>query len=103
MIGQEVTLCGWANVVRDQSHQMFLDLRDRSGVVQCVADLDINPAAHGALEGVKAEYCLQLTGVVQQRLPGKENPKMATGQIEVHISQAEILNTAKTPPFEIED
>jgi len=103
MIGQEVTLCGWANVVRDQSHQMFLDLRDRTGIVQCVADLDINPQAHGALEGVKIEYCLQLTGTVQKRLPGKENPRLATGQIELQITTAEILNTSKTPPFEIED
>ncbi|MBV9866597.1 MAG: aspartate--tRNA ligase [Abitibacteriaceae bacterium] len=102
-IGQEVTLCGWVNVVRDQSHQTFLDLRDRSGLVQCVADRDNNAAVYAALEGIKAEYCLQLTGSVQARLPGKENPKLATGSIEVQLSGVEVLNTSKTLPFEIVD
>jgi aspartyl-tRNA synthetase len=100
-IGQTVILCGWANVVRDQSHQMFIDLRDRSGIVQCVADSDENAAAHAALSGVRSEFCLQLTGVVARRLAGKENPKLKSGNIEVQISAAEILNAAKTPPFEI--
>ena len=102
-ISQEVTLCGWVNVVRDQSHQMFIDLRDRSGIVQCVADRDANSAAHQALEGIKSEYCLQLTGTVQRRLPGKENPKIATGAIEVQLSGVEILNTSKPLPFELVD
>jgi len=102
-IGQEVTLCGWANVVRDQSHQVFIDLRDRSGLVQCVADRDENPAVYQALAGTKAEYCLQLTGTVRARLAGKENPKIATGNLEVHVAATEVLNTSKTPPFEIID
>ncbi|MDQ3812667.1 MAG: aspartate--tRNA ligase, partial [Armatimonadota bacterium] len=102
-IGQEVTLCGWANVVRDQAHQMFIDLRDRSGLIQCVVDRDVSPDVHEFLTGIKAEYCLQLAGTVQRRLPGKENPKIATGAIEVHIQAGEILNPSKTPPFEIVD
>jgi aspartyl-tRNA synthetase len=102
-IGQTVTVCGWANVVRDQSHQMFIDLRDRSGLVQCVVDRDINPQLHEKLSGVKAEYCLQITGEVARRLPGKENPKLATGALEVQISSAEILNTARPLPFEMSD
>jgi len=100
-IGQSVVLCGWANVVRDQSHQMFIDLRDRSGIVQCVADRDINAGVHQTLTGVRSEFCLQLTGTIQRRVAGKENPRLATGEIEIHISGAEILNTAKPLPFEI--
>jgi aspartyl-tRNA synthetase len=79
-IGETVTLCGWANVVRDQSHQMFIDLRDRSGLVQCVVDRDQQPQAHAALENVKSEFCLQLTGIVARRLPGKENPNLETAK-----------------------
>src|SRR4028118_1845270 len=101
-VGQEVTICGWANVVRDQSHQMFIDLRDRSGIVQCVIDRDENPDLHQALNGIKAEYCLQLTGTVKARLAGKENLKISTGMVEVHVSAGTILNSSKTPPFEIE-
>jgi aspartyl-tRNA synthetase len=80
---------------------MFIDLRDRSGLVQCVVDREINEPLHESLTGVKSEYCLQLTGTVQKRLPGKENPKLPTGAIEVHITSAEVLNTAKPLPFEI--
>ncbi|HEX8834127.1 MAG TPA: aspartate--tRNA ligase, partial [Abditibacteriaceae bacterium] len=101
LVGQTVTVCGWANVVRDQSHQMFIDLRDRSGLVQCVVDRDLNEALHESLTGIKAEFCLQITGTLQRRLPGKENPKFTTGALEIHIASAEILNTSKPLPFEI--
>ncbi|HEY0076214.1 MAG TPA: amino acid--tRNA ligase-related protein, partial [Abditibacteriaceae bacterium] len=100
-IGQSVTLCGWANVVRDQSHQVFLDLRDRSGIVQCVGDRDVNEASHAALAGLKSEYCVQIEGTLARRLPGKENPKIKTGTLEVQVQNVTILNTSKTPPFEI--
>ena len=100
-IGQTVTLCGWANVVRDQSHQMFIDLRDRSGLVQVVADSDVDVVIHAKLSGAKSEFCLRITGEVVKRLPGKENPKLATGTIELRIDDAEILNTSKPLPFEI--
>ncbi|HEX8552887.1 MAG TPA: aspartate--tRNA ligase [Abditibacteriaceae bacterium] len=100
-IGQSVTLCGWAGAVRDQSHQMFIDLRDRSGVVQCVADRDINAEVHDTLLGTKSEYCLQLTGEVVRRIAGKENPKLPTGTVEIRIDAAEVLNTSKPLPFEL--
>ena len=102
-IGQTVTLCGWVNVVRDQSYQMFIDLRDRSGVVQCVVDREQQSSVHATLEGVKAEYCLRLTGIVARRLPGKENPNLPTGTIEVQVNEAEILNTSKPLPFDLID
>ncbi|HEX8463530.1 MAG TPA: aspartate--tRNA ligase [Abditibacterium sp.] len=100
-LGQTVVLCGWASVVRDQSHQMFIDLRDRSGLVQIVADSDINAEVHAALTGVKSEYCLEIEGEVVARVAGKENPKLASGKVEIRISRAEILNTSKPLPFEL--
>jgi aspartyl-tRNA synthetase len=100
-IGQTVTLCGWAATVRDQSHQMFIDLRDRSGLVQIVADSDLNAQVHAALQGVKSEYCLQITGEVVRRVAGKENPKLPSGTVEIRVDEAEILNTSKPLPFEI--
>jgi len=102
-IGQTVTLCGWASTVRDQSYQMFIDLRDRSGVVQCVIDREQNADLHAQLSDVKTEYCLELTGVIQRRLAGKENTKIKTGAIEVLVQTAEILNTSKPLPFELDD
>jgi aspartyl-tRNA synthetase len=102
-ISQNVTLCGWANVVRDQSYQLFIDLRDRSGIVQCVVDREQSPELHEQLSAVRSEYCLQLTGVVQRRIGGKENPKLATGTIEVQVASAEVLNASKPLPFELED
>jgi aspartyl-tRNA synthetase len=101
-IETHVTLCGWARTVRDQSHQLFVDLRDRSGTVQCVVDLDLNPETFAKLSGhVKTECCLLLRGTVKKRLEGKENAKIATGDIEVHVQSGEILNTCKPLPFEL--
>ena len=100
-IGQTVTLCGWASTVRDQSYQCFIDLRDRSGLVQIVADREINAPIYEILADVKAEYCLQISGEVVARVAGKENPKLPTGQIEVRVDQVQILNTSKPLPFEL--
>ena len=100
-IGQTVILCGWASTVRDQSYQCFIDLRDRSGLVQIVADREINAEIYEQLAAVKAEYCLQITGEVVARVAGKENPKLPTGQIEVRVDNVQILNTSKPLPFEL--
>jgi aspartyl-tRNA synthetase len=102
-VGHIITLCGWANVVRDQSYQLFIDLRDRSGLVQCVVDREQNAELHTQLADIKSEYCLQITGVVQKRVAGKENPKIATGAIEVLVQSAEVLNPSKPLPFELDD
>lgn len=103
LVGEQVTVCGWVNVIRDHGGVMFIDLRDRSGIVQCVINPAESAAAHRTLEGTHAEYCLSLQGVVQHRPEGTVNPKLATGAVELHVSAAEVLNTAKTPPFEIVD
>ena len=100
-IGHVVTLCGWSSTVRDQSYQCFIDLRDRSGVVQIVADREINAEIYDVLAAVKSEYCLQITGEVVARVAGKENPKLPTGQIEVRVDEVIILNTSKPLPFEL--
>ncbi len=103
LIGQEVTICGWANVVRDHGGVMFIDLRDRSGIVQCVVNPQEQPQAHQTLESVRPEFCLQLSGTLQARPEGTVNDRIATGAVELHVEQAEIYNASKTPPFEIVD
>ena len=102
-IGQQIIICGWVNVVRDQAHQMFIDLRDRSGIVQCVVDRDQAAELHAAMKVVRGEYCLELRGAVHARPAGTVNSKLATGAVEVHIDGFEIYNASKTPPFEIID
>lgn len=103
-IGQTVTLNGWANSVRDHGDLVFIDLRDRTGLVQ----LRVDAARSGDLvhraSTVRSEYVLSVTGVVQRRAPGMENPKLATGEVEVDIQQLEILNTCRQPlPFPLSD
>ncbi len=100
--GQTVTLAGWVHRRRDHGALIFLDIRDRSGVVQVTCDESVL-AAHEALNAARNEYVVQVTGVVQARPEGLVNPKLATGAIEVIAQSAQILNEAKTPPFYINE
>jgi len=102
-VDQEVLLAGWVNRWRDHGGLVFLDLRDRSGVVQITADPDKAPEAHVVMQQVRGEYVLQVTGAVRARPEGLSNPDIPTGEIEVVASQVKILNPAKTPPFYIYD
>jgi len=102
-VGQQVTLAGWVNRQRDHGGLVFVDLRDRSGTVQVVANPDTAPDAHALLQQVRSEYVLQVVGVVQPRPEGLINPDLPTGQIEVVARQAKVLNPAKTTPFYIYD
>jgi len=102
-VGQQVTLAGWVNRQRDHGGLVFVDLRDRSGTVQVVANPDTAPDAHALLQQVRSEYVLQVVGVVQPRPEGLINPDLPTGQIEVVARQAKVLNPAKTTPFYIFD
>ena len=100
--GQEVALCGWVSTRRDHGGLIFIDLRDRSGIVQIVID----PAAGESFkkaEVVRTEFVLQVLGKVRERSQETINPHIATGTIEVVASELNILNPAKTPPFYIED
>ncbi len=99
-VGQEVTLAGWVNRWRDHGGLAFIDLRDRSGIVQVVANPDA-PNAHAALQQARGEYVLQIKGIVQARPEGLANPDIPTGEIEVVAHTVKVLNPAKTPPFYI--
>ena len=100
-VGQEVTLNGWVNRNRDQGGIAFLDLRDRTGLVQVVTDGSVAPDALQVVERTRAEYCLSVRGVVRRRPEGTENPNLETGTVEVAARDIEILNPSKTPPFPI--
>ena len=98
-VGKEVSLAGWVDRLRDLGGVNFIDLRDRSGVVQIVSDPERSADVHQALTPVRTEWVIKVVGVVQKRPEGMENLDLATGEIEVEIKQVEILNPAKTPPF----
>jgi aspartyl-tRNA synthetase len=102
-IGQEVTLNGWVQKRRDLGGVIFIDLRDRSGIVQIVFNPEFNKEAWEIADKTRSEYVLAVTGKVVARAPEAVNPKLKTGEVEVHISGITILNDAKTPPFQIED
>jgi len=98
-IGQEVTLCGWVNRRRDLGGVIFLDLRDREGVVQVVYDPDL-PEVFDTANSVRNEYCVQLTGLVRARPEGQVNMDMSTGEIEILGKQLNILNKAAPLPLD---
>jgi aspartyl-tRNA synthetase len=100
--GQEITLCGWADRRRDHGGVIFIDLRDRAGIVQVVFDPDSGPHFEMA-DRVRSEYVLRVRGRVRARSPGTVNPGMATGEIEVYGLELEILNTSDTPPFQLDE
>jgi len=99
--GQKVTLAGWVHSYRDHGNLVFIDLRDREGLTQIVFNPVAQPEAHKLARTIRCEWVMAAEGVVQPRSEGMANPKLATGQIEVAVQRLEILNTAKTPPFEI--
>lgn len=98
-IGQTVVLAGWVNRRRDHGGVTFIDLRDRFGMVQVVANQETFPDAHAILSPVRMEWVVQVAGIVRQRLTGMENPNLETGEIEVEIERVKILNPAKPTPF----
>ncbi len=101
--GRTVTLMGWAHRRRDHGGLVFVDLRDRTGLTQCVFNPAGSAAAHAKAEGIRAEYVVAVQGVVARRPEGTENRRLATGEIEVQVSEVRILNEARPLPFPIED
>ena len=101
--GKEVVLCGWVERRRDHGGLIFIDLRDRTGIVQVVAAPDYETASFQKAEQVRTEYVLVVRGTVRMRDAETVNPKMKTGTIEVRCNELRILNSSKTPPFYIED
>ncbi len=99
--GRQVTLAGWVQSYRDHGNLVFFDLRDREGLTQLVFNPESQPDVHKLARTVRCEWVVAAHGMVRPRGEGLENPKLATGQIEVLVEELQILNAAKTPPFEI--
>ena len=98
LTGQEIEVCGWVHRRRDHGGVIFIDLRDREGLLQVVFDPD-RAESFAAAERIRSEYVLKVKGLVRPRPDGTVNPNMRTGQIEVLAHELEILNKAETPPF----
>jgi aspartyl-tRNA synthetase len=102
-VNRKVVLAGWVHSYRDHGNLVFIDVRDREGLTQIVFDPETQPDAHKLARALRCEWVIAAEGVVQPRTEGMANPKLATGEIEVAVQKLEILNTAKTPPFEMEN
>lgn len=102
-VGKEVVLMGWAHRVRDHGGLIFVDVRDRTGIVQVVCDPKKSPSAYEIMKGWRSEFVIAIKGRVERRPPGTENPNISTGEIEVMVDYAETLNPALPPPFLIRD
>ena len=103
LVGHEVSLCGWAQTIRDHGGVIFLDLRDRSGVVQIVCNPGVSEDAHRTGETLRTEYVIAVRGAVQTRSETTVNLALPTGTVEILATQLEILNRADTPPFSLEE
>ena len=101
-LDQNVTLCGWAHRRRDHGGVIFIDLRDREGLVQVVCDPD-RKETFATAERIRNEFVLKVTGLVRRRPEGTANPNLTSGEIEVLAQDIEILNTSATPPFQLDD
>lgn len=101
-LGQEVVLNGWVNAYRDFGGVVFIDLRDRNGLTQVVFEPEAGKDLQEAAQALRNEWVVGVRGTVRKRLPGKENPRLKTGEIEVQVSALEVFNATHTPPFEID-
>ncbi|HAO22080.1 MAG TPA: aspartate--tRNA ligase, partial [Desulfobacteraceae bacterium] len=102
-IGKEVILMGWIQRRRDHGGVIFVDLRDREGITQVVFNPVYNATVHEKAHDIRSEYVIGVRGKVEKRPDGMSNPNLNTGEIEVLVTELKILNTAVTPPFQIED
>jgi len=101
--GAKVTLAGWVDRRRDHGGLVFIDLRDRDGIVQVVFHPQVSEACHEIASEMRNEYVVRVSGEVAIRPPGTENPTLPTGDIEVIAQNTDILNPSKTPPFYINE
>ena len=102
LLGQTVSLCGWVHRRRDHGGVIFIDLRDREGLVQVVCDPD-RAEMFKVAEGVRNEFCVQVKGVVRSRPEGTANAGLTSGKIEVLCHELNVLNASVTPPFQLDD
>ncbi|MBO0603257.1 aspartate--tRNA ligase [Sporosarcina sp. E16_3] len=103
VIGQAVTLQGWVQKRRDLGGLIFVDVRDRSGIVQAVFNPSFSSEAIVTADKLRNEFVIELTGLVVERADGQKNPLLKTGSIEIQVTELNIVNEAKNPPFMIED
>lgn len=101
LVGQKVVLMGWVDVRRDHGSLVFIDLRDREGIVQVV--LDPNKAETAAAKNLRGEFVLAVEGIVRARPEGMKNTKIKTGEVEIEAVRCEILNESAVPPFQVDD
>lgn len=102
-LDQETTLMGWVLRRRDHGGVIFIDLRDRWGITQVVFNPEINPAVHAKAHQLRSEWVIAVRGRVAKRPESMENPKLATGAIEILVDELRILNTSETPPFPLDE
>ena len=102
LVDEEVALCGWVHRRRDHGGVIFLDLRDRDGIAQVVVDPD-TPEAFANADRARNEFVLRIRGRIRLRPEGTQNAHMPTGMIEVLAKEVEVLNTAATPPFQLDE
>ena len=100
-VGQSVALNGWVDAWRDFGGLVFIDIRDRYGVTQVVFEPEAGEALQAAARDLRSEFVIGVSGSVARRLPGKDNPKLKTGAIEVRVKTLEVYNASPTPPFEM--
>ena len=102
-IDSRQTLAGWVDSRRDHGGVIFVDLRDRSGIIQVVFSPELSPEAYGTAEQLRSEWVIEVKGQVRRRPPESENPTLPTGFVEVYADEVKVLNSSLTPPFYIED
>ena len=101
--GSLITVAGWVHRRRDHGNLIFIDLRDRSGLLQVVFNPEFSEAAHELAGSLRSEWVVQITGKIVRRLPGAENPELPTGTVELSATKIVVLNKSLTPPFEVSD
>ncbi|HCU90072.1 MAG TPA: aspartate--tRNA ligase, partial [Gammaproteobacteria bacterium] len=101
-LGTQLSVCGWVHNRRDHGGVIFIDLRDRSGIVQVVIDPD-TPQSFATAERVRGEFVIRVSGRVRYRPKGTENIDMATGRIEILVGDIDVLNVSETPPFQLDE
>jgi len=102
-LGKSIGLAGWVQKRRDHGGLIFVDLRDRSGIMQLVFDPTLNTHTHHQAQSLRSEFVIRVSGVVVERAPQTINKELATGQWELRVDALTVLNTAKTLPFSLED
>ena len=102
-IGKKITLSGWVHRRRDHGGLIFIDLRDRSGIIQVVFSSEVSQRAHALAHGLRSEFVVTVKGEVRKRPPGTENPKISTGNIELYAEELNVLNESEPLPFQLEE